>query len=73
MLAEDPVTGELYEVPDDEMYDGYDEYPDYEFAEAPMAYDHLGNPVGLPALIPAAAAATPTEKPEMSPSRARSL
>jgi hypothetical protein len=49
MLAQDPVTGQLYEVPDNQPYGiGY--------AEAPMVYDGLGNPVGfLPFLAPLAA------------------
>ena len=49
MLAQDPVTGQLYEVPDNQPYGtGY--------AEAPtMMYDGLGNPVGWAFLAPLAA------------------
>ncbi len=49
MLAQDPVTGQLYEVPDSQLYGtGY--------AEAPtMMYDGLGNPVGWAFLAPLAA------------------
>jgi hypothetical protein len=49
MLAQDPVTGQLYEVPDNQPSGtGY--------AEAPtMMYDGLGNPVGWAFLAPLAA------------------
>jgi hypothetical protein len=57
MLAQDPLTGYFHEVPDT-LYDyGYAEYP--EVAEAPVVYDGLGYPVGLPFLAPIAAAAGP--------------
>jgi len=56
MLAQDPLTGYLHEVPD--AYYGYDEYPEF-VGEAPVVYDGLGNPVGLPFLAPIAAAAGP--------------
>jgi hypothetical protein len=59
MLAQDPVTGQLYEVPDNQPYGtGY--------AEAPtMMYDGLGNPVGWAFLAPLAAklARTSSEGP----------
>jgi hypothetical protein len=53
MLAQDPVTGQLYEVPDNQPYGtGY--------AEAPtMMYDGLGNPVGWAFLAPLAAKTSP--------------
>jgi hypothetical protein len=53
MLAQDPVTGQLYEVPDNQPYGtGY--------AEAPtMMYDGLGNPVGWAFLAPLAAKLAP--------------
>jgi hypothetical protein len=56
MLAQDPVTGQLYEVPDSQLYGAdYAEYPEM-MGEPPVVYDGLGNPVGiLPLLAPAAA------------------
>jgi hypothetical protein len=57
MLAQDPLTGYLHEVPDVQYGYGYAEYPD--IGEAPVAYDGLGYPVGLPFLAPIAAAAGP--------------
>jgi hypothetical protein len=57
MLAQDPLTGYLHEVPDQLYGYGYAEYPD--IGEAPVAYDGLGYPVGLPFLAPIAAAAGP--------------
>ena len=62
MLAQDPVTGQLYDVPDHHPYGiGY--------AQAPLIiYDGLGNPVGgfwdtitsaAKALVPAVASAIP--------------
>ena len=48
MLAQDPYSGMIHEVPDS-----------YGYAEAPIAYDGLGNPVGLPFLAPIAAALAP--------------
>ncbi|MGH8626019.1 MAG: hypothetical protein ACREYC_12375, partial [Gammaproteobacteria bacterium] len=52
MLAQNPVTGQLYEVPDSQPYGtGY--------AEAPMMYDGLGNPVGWAFLAPLAAKLAP--------------
>jgi hypothetical protein len=60
MLAQDPVTGQLYEVPDSQLYEAdYAEYPEM-MGEPPVVYDGLGNPVGIlpflaPALAPAAA------------------
>jgi hypothetical protein len=56
MLAQDPVTGYLHEVPD--AYFGYDEYPEF-VGEAPVVYEGLGAPLGLPFLAPIAAAAAP--------------
>jgi hypothetical protein len=40
MLAQDPVTGQLYEVPDNQPHGGYGR-------AQMMMYDGLGNPVGL--------------------------
>jgi hypothetical protein len=57
MLAQDPLTGYLHEVPDSTYGYGYAEYPD--IGEAPVAYDGLGYPVGLPFLAPIAAALAP--------------
>ena len=57
MLAQDPLTGYFHEVPE-ALYDyGYAEYP--EVAEAPVAYDGLGYPVGLPFLAPIMGALAP--------------
>jgi len=39
MLAQDPVTGQLYEVPDNQLHGGYGR-------AQMMMYDGLGNPVG---------------------------
>jgi hypothetical protein len=54
MLAQDPMTGYLHEIPDAPVYGyggyGYGEYP--EVAEAPYGYDGFGYPVGLPFLAP---------------------
>jgi hypothetical protein len=60
MLAQDPVTGQLYEVPDSNLYEAnYAEYPEFPMGEPPVVYDGLGNPVGLPFLAPIAAALAP--------------
>ena len=66
MLAQDPMTGYLHEIPDTAaLYGyggyggyGYGEYPDV-VGELPYGYDGLGYPVGLPFLAPLAAAAGP--------------
>lgn len=64
MLAQDPVTGYLHEMPDGQVY-GVDEmgYPMAGLGEAPVLYDGLGNPVGLPFLAPIAAALAPALAP----------
>lgn len=56
MLAQDPLTGYLHEVPD--AFYGYGEYPEF-IGEAPAVYDGLGAPLGLPFLAPIAAMAAP--------------
>lgn len=64
MLAQDPMTGYLHEIPDAAaLYGyggyggyGYGEYPDV-VGELPYGYDGLGYPVGLPFLAPLAAKA----------------
>jgi hypothetical protein len=54
MLAQDAVTGQLYEVPDSQPYGN-----GIGFAEAPMMYDGLGNPVGFAFLAPLVSALAP--------------
>jgi hypothetical protein len=60
MLAQDPMTGYLHEIPDAALYGyggyGYGEYPDV-VGEPPYGYDGLGYPVGLPFLAPLVAKA----------------
>src|SRR5262249_23631732 len=53
MLAQDAVTGQLYETPDNQPYGiGY--------AEAPTTmYDGLGNPIGFAFLAPLVSALAP--------------
>jgi hypothetical protein len=58
MLAQDPLTGYLHEVPEALYGYGYGEYPEA-VGEPPDVYDGLGYPVGLPFLAPIAAAAGP--------------
>jgi hypothetical protein len=57
MLAQDPLTGYYHEIPDTLSDYGYAEYP--EVGQAPIVYDGLGYPVGLPFLAPIAAALAP--------------
>jgi hypothetical protein len=60
MLAQDPVTGQVYEVPDSQLYEAdYAEYPEM-MGEPPVVFDGFGNPigtVGLPFLPMAISAA----------------